>query len=57
MTLAQGSFLCLVFVLPIVGAVVAEWRNIHRLITDLDDLPGDRYMNLHEIGGRRKQTL
>ena len=57
MTLAQGSFLCLVFVLPIIGAVVAEWRSIDRVIADLDDLPDDKYMNLHEIGGRRKQTL
>ena len=57
MTLAQGSFLCLVFVLPIIGAVVAEWRSIDRVIADLDGLPDDKYMNLHEIGSRRKETL
>ena len=57
MTLAQGSFLCLVFVLPIIGAVVAEWRSIDRAIANLDGLPDDKYMNLHEIGGRRKETL
>ena len=57
MTLAQVSFLGLVFVLPIIGAVVAEWRSIDRAIANLDGLPDDKYMNLHEIGGRRKETL
>lgn len=57
MTLAQGSFLCLVFVLPIIGAVVVEWRSIDRAIADLGDLPDDKYMDFHETGGRRKETL
>jgi len=57
MTLAQGAFLCLVFVFPIIGAVVAEWRSIDRVIVNLGDLPDDKYMNLHEIGGRRKEPL
>ena len=57
MPLAQGAFLCLVFVFPIIGAVVAEWRSIDRVIVNLGDLPDDKYMDFHEIGGRRKETL
>ena len=57
MTLAQGAFLCLVVVLPIIGAVVVEWRSIDRAIADLGDLPDDKYMDFHEIGDRRKETL
>ena len=57
MTLAQGSFLCLVFVLPIIGAVVAEWRSIDRVIADLGDLPDDKYMDFHETGGRENKAL
>lgn len=57
MTLAQGAFLCLVFVSPFIVAVVVEWRSIDRVIAELDDLPDDKYMSFHEIGGRRKETL
>ena len=57
MTLAQGAFLCLVFVFPIIGAVVAEWRSIDRVIVNLGDLPDDKYMNFNEIGSRRTETL
>ena len=56
MTLAQGAFLCLVFAFPIFGAIVVEWRSIDRVIADLGDLPDDKYMSLHEIGGCRKET-
>ena len=54
MTLAQGAFLCLVFVFPILGAVV-EWRSIDRVIAHLGDLPDDKYMNLQESGGVEKE--
>ena len=57
MTLAQGAFLCLVVVLPIIGAVVVEWRSIDRAIADLGDMPDDKYMDFHEIGGGRKEAL
>lgn len=57
MTLAQGAFLCLVFVFPIIGAVVVEWRSIDRVIAHLDDLPDDMYMDFHETGGRGNEAL
>ena len=56
MTLAQGAFLCLVFVFPIIGAVV-EWRSIGRVIARLGDLPDDKYLDFHETGGCGKEPL
>ena len=42
--LAQGVLVCLIAVLPIVCAFIAEWRNIDRVLEKLSELPDQRYL-------------